>query len=171
LHVRLPYAVTNIGRNNGAGNLEVMDLLGFSNKWGSWGAGAVASVGSSSGFAIDSFQAGPALAVVTKVGRWQLGAVNRNLFSQHAAASSIQPVIAYQAASGWSLSAGNIEYQLDWHHKGFSAVPAGVEIGRVVEHGSRCYRFSVAPQYSVRGIYGAPRWTVTVGVAILGPHD
>jgi hypothetical protein len=170
LHIRLPYAVASTGRSDG-GNIEVMDLIGVSNRLGQWGAGAVATLGSIDSFGLNTFQAGPALAFVTRAGRWQLGAVNRNLFSQHAAMSSIQPVIAYQAGRGWSVSAGNIEYKLDWHHKGPMAIPASIQVGKVLEHGSRYYRFSVAPEYNVRGIYGAPRWTVTMGVAILGPHE
>ena len=171
LHVRLPYAVASTGRNDGAANVEVMDLIGVSNRGGQWGAGAVATFGAIGGFGISTLQAGPALAFVTRAGRWQFGAVNRNLFSAHAAASSIQPVIAYQAGGGWSLSAGNMEYRLDWHRKYRAAMPAGIQIGKVVEHGSRYYRFSVAPQYNVRAVYGTPRWTVTVGLAILGPHE
>src|SRR5215831_3425330 len=171
LQIRLPYAVASTGRRDGAANVEVMDLIGVSNRWGQWGAGAVATLGTIDRFGLNTFQAGPALAFVTRNGHWQLGAVNRNLFSQHAAMSSIQPVIAYHAGRGWSVSAGDIEYKLDWHQKGPMAIPAGIQVGKVVESGSRYYRFSVAPQYNVRGIYGTPRWTVTIGVAILGPHD
>ena len=171
LQIRLPYAVASTGRRDGAGNVEVMDLIGVSNRWGQWGVGGVATLGTIDWFGVNTFQAGPALAFVTRAGHWQLGAVNRNLFSQHAAVSSIQPVIAYQAGRGWSVSAGDIEYKLDWHQKGAMAIPAGIQVGKVVEHGSSYYRFSVAPQYNVRSIYGSPRWTVKIGVAILGPHE
>ena len=171
LQIRLPYAVASTGRRDGAANVEVMDLIGVSNRWGQWGAGAVATLGTIDRFGLNTFQAGPALAFVTRAGHWQLGAVNRNLFSQHAAVSSIQPVIAYHAGRGWSVSAGDIEYKLDWHQKGPMAIPASIQVGKVVEHGSSYYRFSVAPQYNVRSIYGSPRWTVKIGVAILGPHE
>ena len=51
----------------------VMDLIGVSNRGGQWAAGGVASFGSINGLGINTFQAGPALAFVTRTGRWQFG--------------------------------------------------------------------------------------------------
>jgi hypothetical protein len=170
LRVSLPYAAASSGQIAG-GNVEVMDLVGVSNKWGHWGAGAVATFGASSGFGIDTFRAGPAMSFVANRGSWLLGAVNKNLFSKNAAGSSIQPIISYQLRSGWSLGVGDLEYRFDWNRRVFATTPVGFQIGKVVEHGSRYFRFFVGPQYNLRPYYGAPRWTVTMGVSILSPGE
>jgi len=167
LRVRLPYAAA-AGGPGGAGNVELVDLLEFSNRWGQWGVGPGVTFGASNGFTVDTFRAGPAFAFVAKRNDWLLGALNKNMLSKNAAVSSIQPIVTRELGRGWSLGTGGLEYQIDWHQKQFASVPVGFEIGKVVGRGSQYYRFSVSPQYSVRNIYGSPRWTVTISVAMIG---
>jgi hypothetical protein len=170
LRVSLPYAATSSG-GLGWGTIEVTDLMTFSEKWGRWGVGAAASLGASGGFGIDAFRAGPALSFVTSKGGWLVGVLSTNTFSKNMALSSIQPVIAYHFGSGWSVGAGELQYQVDWNRRGFATVPVGFQIGKVVQHGSQYLRFSVAPQYNVRNIYGATRWSISIGVAVLLPNN
>jgi hypothetical protein len=166
LRMSLPYGATS-GSGPGWGTIEVTDLLTVSEKWGRWGAGAAASLGTSGGFGIDAFRAGPALSYVLNRGGWLIGMLNRNTFSKNMALTSLQPVISYHFSGGWSVGAGELQYQIDWNRGGFATAPVGFQIGKVVQHGSQYLRFSAAPQYNVRNVYGASRWSVTIGIAVL----
>jgi hypothetical protein len=95
---------------------------------------------------------------------------NRNTFSTNMALTSLQLVISYHFSRGWSVGAGELQYQIDWNRRGFATTPIGFQVGKVVQHGSQYLRFSVAPQYNVRNVYGAPRWSVTIGIAVLSPN-
>ena len=104
-------------------------------------------------------------------GGWLIGALNRNTISKNMTLSSLQPVIAYHFGRGWSLGSGELHYQIDWNRRSFATAPVGFQIGKVVQHGSQYLRFSVAPQYNLRNTYGATKWSVTIGVAVLSPND
>ena len=113
--------------------------------------------------------AGPAIGFVARKGKWNLGMFNQNLFGQNTRFSSVQPVIAYVVGGGWSMASGDSQWSIDWSKPEFVSIPLGVQLAKVTKVGPQPVRFFVNPEYNVQSVFGAPHWTVRLGMTILAP--
>ena len=114
---------------------------------------------------------GPAVGFVAGVSKkLNLGLFNQNLFGNDVAISQIQPILAYQLGSGWSLSLGDLQWPYDWDRGEFLSMPIGVQLGKVLPVAKQPMRFAVNPQYDMKDLPGGSRFKVLITVTLLLPE-
>ena len=106
LRITLPYQTSGPGEE-GLGDVTVFDLVILPQCWGRIGVGAVASFSAATKDTESHVALGPAVGFVAEVTKkLNVGLFNQNSFSDEVSISQLQPIIAYQLGSGWSLSGG-----------------------------------------------------------------
>ena len=168
LRMTVPYQVSGRGEEE-LKDIALFDLVVFDRDWGRVGVGAVASF-STSDQAADEVAAGPAIGFVRPLSKGlNVGLFNQNLFAGDTAISQLQPIIAYQLAPGWSLSAGDLQLVYDWKAGRWLSLPLGIQLGKVTKLGSQPVRWYVNPQYNFADDHGLPGWSVKLGITLLVP--
>ena len=168
LRATVNHAITGpAGR--GLESVSVFDLLVFGTHWGRWGVGPLVEFLPREGPGKDTTLAGPAIGAVAVKGKWNLGLFSQNLFGQSVRFSSLQPVIAYTFGGGWSLSAGDAQFGIDWAQSKVTSVPIGVQLAKVTTIGGQPIRFFVNPEYNARNTVGGAHWSVRLALTILSP--
>lgn len=168
LRVSMPYQLSGRG-DEGLGDVTLFNLTIFNEKWGRWGVGPVMTFVSDDN-APDKFVIGPAEGFVYQVNkRLNIGLFNQNVFGSDTAISQLQPIIAYQLGSGWSISAGDLQFTYDWESGRWVNVPVGFQLGKIVHIGGEAVRFAVNPQYNLVNDDGLPQWKVSLSMTLLLP--
>ena len=108
------------------------------------------------------------MAVVSR--KLNLGLFNQNLFGSDVAISQMQPILAYQLGSGWSLSLGDLQWPYDWKRDEFLSMPIGVQLGKVLPVAKQPMRFAVNPQYDLKDLPGSSRFKVLFTITLLLPE-
>lgn len=93
------------------------------------------------------------------------GLFTRSLLREGAQRTQLQAILAYRLGAGWSISAGDVRFTIDWA-KGRPNVPLGVQLGVVCPVFEQPIRFFVSPQYSLKDVPGADRFKLLVGIAL-----
>jgi len=164
----IPYQLDGRG-DDGFQPITLFDLFMINEKWGRWGFGPLMNF-DATGNLPDEFALGPAVGAVWQVNKkLQLGLFSQNLFWSNTAVSQIQPVIAYQLGSGWSLSAGDLQFGYDWEAGRWLSVPVGFQLGKVAKLGDLPVRLSVNPQYNLQNDRGLSEWQITFTFTALFP--
>jgi hypothetical protein len=91
------------------------------------------------------------------------------VFGESTRLSSLQPIVARVFHGGWSVSAGNAQWTVDWTRPRFLNLPLGVQLAKVSKIGGQPVRLSVNPQYNACNVRGTPHWTINFGFTILAP--
>lgn len=168
LRLTMPYQVSGPG-DEGLLDVALFDLLIFDQTWGRIGVGPILSFATAD-FARDDVTAGPALGFVWQASkRLNVGLFNQNLFGDDTALSQLQPIIAYQLGSGWSVSAGDVQYVYDFEDTRWLSIPIGGQVGKVTKLFAQPIRFSLNPQYNLADHDGLPEWSIKLGVTLLAP--
>jgi hypothetical protein len=168
LRATIPYQLEGRG-DDGFGPITLFDLVVFNEKWGRWGVGPVMSF-DTTGDAPDEFVIGPAVGGVWQVNKkLNVGLFTQNVFWSDTAVTQIQPVIAWQLGSGWSLSAGDLQITYDWEAGRWVNVPIGFQLGKVMKVGGLPSRFAINPQYNLKNDRGLTEWQVTFTYTALFP--
>lgn len=162
----VPYR-TKFDRGAGLGDTRIFDLISFKEKWGFWGVGPVVNFRVRIRPTDDTFQAGPVAAFVVSRSGWAFGLLNQNLFSDHIAASTVQPILVYQFHKNWTVGLGELPFVYNWKDGLFTFVPIGFQVGFVAEIAGQAIRLFLNPQFNTKIKTGAPQWTVASGVTFL----
>jgi hypothetical protein len=170
LRMTVPYQIS--GPNpGGLGDVTIFDLVVLPQSWGRLGVGVVGNFAAATSEVSAHASGGPAIGFVAKVtNKLNLGVFNQNLFGDDTAISQIQPIIAYQLGSGWSLSAGDLQWPYDWNRDEFVSMPIGVQLGKVQSVGGQPMRFAVNPQYDLKDLPGASRIKFLLTIQLLLPE-
>lgn len=164
----IPYQFGGRG-DDGFKPISLFNLIVFNEDWGRWGVGPVASV-DTTGDLVDPFSLGPAVGFVREVTpKLNLGLFSQNVFWSDTAITNIQPVIAYQLGSGWSLSAGDLQFSYDWNEGRWLNLPVGFQIGKVFKIGKQPMRFAINPQYNLADDDFLPKWSINFTLTALFP--
>jgi hypothetical protein len=170
LRMTVPYQVSGPGPE-GLKDVTIFDLVILPQSWGRLGIGAVGSFAAATSDVSAHATGGPAIGVVVPVSRkLNLGLFNQNLFGNDVAISQIQPILAYQLGSGWSLSLGDLQWPYDWDRGEFLSMPIGVQLGKVLPVAKQPMRFAVNPQYDMKDVPGGSRFKVLFTVTLLLPE-
>jgi hypothetical protein len=168
LRLTMPYQLSGRGQE-GLKDVTLFDLVVFNQGWGRWGVGLVATM-STSDTAPDDFALGPAIGGVWQYSkRLNLGLFNQNVFAGETSVSQLQPIVAYQLGSGWSLAAGDLQWVYDWEGGRWVSLPIGLQLGKVTQVAGQAMRFALNPQYNLRDLDGAEEWSVALTIALLVP--
>jgi hypothetical protein len=166
----VPYQVSGPAKS-GLGDVTIFDLVILPQSWGRLGIGAVASLVQAEKEADGHFAGGPAVGVVVPVSKkLNLGLFNQNLFGDDVSISQIQPIAAYQLGGGWSLSLGDLQWPYDWDRGEFVSMPIGLQLGKVQKVAGQPMRFSVNPQYDMKDLPGASRFTLKFTIQLILPE-
>jgi hypothetical protein len=96
-------------------------------------------------------------------------ALTQSLSSSRTQLTRLEPVLAYELVSGWSVPAGDLQFRIDWAKERASNLPLGVQLGVVCPVFEQPIRFFVSPQYNLKDTSGTDRFKVMVGFALLAP--
>lgn len=166
----LPYFSDTLSpENRGAGDISLANITIFPQGWGAFAVGGVASLGVNKGPGVDTFAAGPAVAAITKRGKWIFGFLNQNLFSFHGdiKITQIQPIVSYTLNKKVSFAIGDSQITTDWNKKELVALPLSMQVNYIAKFGNQPIRLYINPQYNVINSFGQRKWTVGTGFALL----
>ena len=168
LRVTIPYATSAPDGRRGLTDVSVFNILLFPKKWATIAAGGVASVGTHKGAGIDTFAVGPAVGLVFKKEKWTYGVFSQNLFSfGDIATTQLQPILAYTLNRKISFALGDLQHTYDWKKDRFVNVPLGFQVNYIANLGEQPVRLFINPQYNLKNEFGARKWTITSGFALI----
>ena len=157
-------------------DLAMMDAPGLS---GRIGVGPVLSFPTADPDILGSgkYSAGPALGLVSQLGKFQLGLLVQNLFSfagddDRSAVSQtmIQPIVNYSLPEGWHVGTGNMIFTMDWNENKFTSIPLVFNLGKVVKLGSIPVNIALEPEYNLYRDGLSAEWTVRFSMTLLFPE-
>ena len=170
LRMTVPYQVSGPGPE-GLKDLTIFDMAILPQSWGRLGVGVVGSFAAATSEVSAHATVGPAIGFVAQMSKkLSLGLFNQNLFGNDVAISQIQPILAYQLGSGWSLSLGDLQWPYDWDRGEFLSMPIGVQLGKVLPVAKQAMRFAVNPQYDMKDLPGGSRFKVLFTITLLLPE-
>jgi hypothetical protein len=170
LRMTVPYQVSGPGPE-GLEDLTIFDMAILPQSWGRIGLGVVGSFAAATSDVSAHATVGPAIGFVAQMSKkLSLGLFNQNLFGNDVAISQIQPILAYQLGSGWSLSLGDLQWPYDWDRGEFLSMPIGVQLGKVLPVAKQPMRFAVNPQYDMKDLPGGSRFKVLLTITLLLPE-
>jgi hypothetical protein len=170
LRMTVPYQVSGPGPE-GLLDLTIFDMAILPQSWGRLGIGVVGSFAAATSDVSAHATVGPAIGFVAQMSKkLSLGLFNQNLFGNDVAISQIQPILAYQLGSGWSLSLGDLQWPYDWDRGEFLSMPIGVQLGKVLPVAKQPMRFAVNPQYDMKDLPGGSRFKVLFTITLLLPE-
>lgn len=155
--------------NRGVGDVSLANITITPTKWGAYAVGGVASLGTNKGPGVDTFAAGPAVAAITKRGKWIFGFLNQNLFSfgGDIKITQLQPIASYTLNKKVSFAIGDSQIVTDWNQGKVVAVPLSFQANYIAMIGKQPIRLYLNPQYNVVNSFGQRKWTVGTGFALL----
>lgn len=166
----LPYFTdTPSPEKRGAGDISLANITLFPQKGWVFAVGGVVSLGSNKGPGIDTFAAGPAVAAITKKGKFLFGFLNQNLFSfgGDIKISQIQPIVSYTLNQKVSFAIGDAQTTIDWNKGDLVALPLSFQINYIAKFGKQPVRLFFNPQYNVINSFGQRKWTIGGGFALI----
>lgn len=167
LRVTVPYTVSGPG-SAGLGDITIFDMAVFPVPAGRFGVGLVGSFASSAKETDAHAVGGPAFVLLVPMSKkLNVGLFNQNLFGDGVSISQLQPILAYQLGSGWSLSLGDLQFPYDWDRGEFLALPIGVQLGKVLPIAGQPMRFSINPQYDFKDLPGAGRFSAVFTIQLI----
>ena len=170
LRMTVPYQVSGPGPD-GLKDLTIFDMAILPQSWVRLGIGVVGSFAAATSEVSAHATVGPAIGFVAQMSkRLSLGLFNQNLFGNDVAISQIQPILAYQLGSGWSLSLGDLQWPYDWKRGEFASMPIGLQLGKVLPVAKQPMRFAVNPQYDMKDLPNGSRFKVLFTVTLLLPE-
>lgn len=72
-----------------------------------------------------------------------------------------------QLTRAFGLSAGDLQFTIDWNKGRWSNMPIGVQLGVVSPILGQPIRFFLNPQYNFRALRGADQFKLLVGIALV----
>jgi hypothetical protein len=170
LRMTVPYQVSGPDPE-GLGDVTIFDLLVLPQKWGRLGVGLVGSFAAATSDVAAHAAVGPAIGFVAPASKkLNLGLFNQNVFGDDTAISQLQPIVAYQLGSGWSLTVGDLQWVYDWERGEFVSMPLGLQLGKVLPVAGQPMRFAVNPQYDLKDLAGNSRFKLVLIVTLLLPE-
>lgn len=166
----LPYLTdTPFPEKRGAGDTSLANITLFPQKGWVFAAGGVVSLGNNKGPGIDTFAAGPAIAAITKKGKFLFGFLNQNLFSfgGDVKISQLQPIVSYTLNKKVSFAIGDSQIVADWNKGELVAFPLSFQINYIAKFGKQPIRLFLNPQYNAINSFGQRKWTVGGGFALI----
>ena len=114
-----------------------------------------------------TFGMGPVLGGLKKVGEWNFGVLNQNIFGSHLSSSQFQPIVTRTLGPKVSAALGDLQYIYDWEAGRWVSLPIGAQLNYIATLGKQPIRLFVNPQYNFRDLLGAPQFSTTLGIAVL----
>jgi len=114
-----------------------------------------------------TFGMGPVLGGLKKVGEWNFGLLNQNIFGAHLSTSEFQPIASKAFSPKVSAALGDIQFVYDWEAGRWVSLPIGVQLNYIAALGKQPIRLFVNPQYNFRDLLGAPQFSTVFGMALL----
>lgn len=176
--VTLPVVTDSPSGESGLGDLVLFDLVAFDESWGRWGIGAVGlfPIASDDKLGSGKWAAGPALGFVARNSKFMWGVFNQNLFSyagpsarEDVGVSIIQPIINFSLPDKWSIGVSEMNITYDWEKSGWTSLPLGLKINKMVRFGKMPTMFSGSYEYNFQDDHVAPEWIVNATVKFLFP--
>jgi hypothetical protein len=159
----------------GISDTVLFDLVTFDEAWGRWGVGVVGLVPTGeTGLSAEKWAAGPAIGFTMPKGRLLVGVFNQNLFSfagdddaRDVNVTILQPIVNWSLGGGWSVGASEMNVTWDWEESGWSSLPLGAKLNKLVRIGGHPVQVSVSYEHNFADDFAVPRDLYGVGVKLL----
>jgi hypothetical protein len=168
----LPYITDAPSGVDGFSDATVFNLTTFDRSWGRWGVGAVALLPTGeSGLSAEKWAMGPALGFTAQSGNVLWGAFNQNLFTidgdkdrPDINISTLQPIFNLGLGNGWSTGLSEMVITYDWDQGGFTSLPLGVKISKLMRFGSTPVQFTGSYEHNFydEGVAAADTFSFTI---------
>jgi hypothetical protein len=173
----LPFVTDSPSGENGLGDMTLFDLIVSNAAWGRWGVGPVMLIPTGEdGLSAGQWAIGPAVGFTASQPGLLWGLFNQNLFSiaggdarEDVNVSILQPILNYSLPNKWSISTSEMNITYDWEKSGWTALPLGVKLAKLVKFSSTPVQFSGAFEYNFADDYVAPKWICNFTVKLLFP--
>lgn len=139
----LPYITQSASGDTGWSDATLFNVAAFDRKWGRIGVGAVALLPTGSdGLGAEKWGLGPALGAVARPSWGLLGVFNQNIFTvagnndrPDVNLSTLQPIVTYSLADGWSVGSSDMTLAYDWDANEFTSIPLGIKVSKMTKPG------------------------------------
>ena len=174
----LPIVTDSPSGESGFGDLVLFDLIVFDQAWGRWGVGPVMlfPTASESALGAEKWAIGPALGFVASQPGLMWGLFNQNLFSfagddarSDVEVSILQPIVTYALPDKWSLGTSEMNVTYDWAKGGWTALPLGFKVARLLKFGARPVQLSASYEYNFADDVVTPEWSINLTAKFLFP--
>jgi hypothetical protein len=146
---------------------QVIDLILFPRRWGTFGAGVTAQVTAQTSDRLGAMSPGPAVAAVVDRGKWRYGFLNQNFFSDNVAETEIQPILGYEFNERWGAELGDLQYIYDWKKDRVTSIPISAQLNRILPRDKESVQLSFKAEYNLKNIAGQTKWTLTASVTLI----
>ena len=178
----LPYTTSATSGKTGTGDAELVELRGFDESWGRFGAGAVVQMPTGAdAVTSNKWSVGPSLGMSTMGDtKYRWGFLLRTYWSVAGESSAknvgivnFQPNFTLQLGEGRTLSLGQTQLVYDTAASRWKSLQLGLKLGGVSRtrawSGIR-WKPTAEIDYDFRKIRGDPEWTARVGITMLMPR-
>jgi hypothetical protein len=152
---------------HGLSQSQVIDLILFQRRWGTFGAGVTAQLTAQTSDRLGAVSPGPAIGAVVERGKWRYGVLNQNFFSDTVAETELQPILGYDFNEKWSAELGDIQYIYDWKKDRVTSIPLSAQLNRILPRDKDSIQLSFKAEYNLKNITGQTMWTLTAGVTLI----
>ncbi len=145
----LPFVTENAAGPTGVSDTTIFNLVAFNRPWGRFGVGAVGLVPTGErGIGAGNWAIGPAAGFAARSEILLWGVFNQNLFGvaeqfegPDLNISTLQPLLNYSLARGWSVGVSEMTFVYDWDSGEFTSLPLGAKASKLVRFGRTPVQF------------------------------
>jgi hypothetical protein len=165
--IKVVFETSSPGGTHGLSESEVVDLVLFPGRWGTFGAGVTAHMTAQTPDQLGTAAPGPSVGAVVEHGKWKYGFLNQNFLSNSLAQTDLQPILAYDFNRKWSAESGDAQYTYDWKEGRVILLPISGQLNRVLSRGKDHLELFFRAQYNLKNDSGSNKWTMVAGLSLI----
>jgi len=164
--IKILFETSSPDGTHGLSESEVIDLLLFPRRWGTFGVGAAARLNAETADRLGTVAPGPAVGFVVEHGKWRYGFLTQTFLSDTFAETELEPILGFAFNPKWSVEMGDAQFIYDWKKGRITSIPISPQLNRVVLKSEDIHLFFRA-QYNLKQETGAKMWTFALGVELI----
>ncbi len=173
----MPYVTDGASGATGLSDTTIFNLTAFNRDWGRFGIGLVGLIPTGEpGVGAGRWAIGPAAGFAARSPTLLWGLFNQNLFSvaeqfdgQDVNISTLQPLLNYSLAEGWSVGVSEMTFVYDWDRSEFTSLPLGAKVSKLVKLGGTPVQFQASYEHNFYDEGLGPEDTVGLTIKVLLP--
>lgn len=169
--VKVFFETSSPDGTHGLSQSQVIDLILFRRRWGTFGAGITAQLTPQTSERLGAVSPGPAVGAVAERGKWRYGVLNQNFFGDSVAETEIQPIAGYEFDDRWGAELGDIQYIYDWKKHRVTSIPISGQLNRILPRDRESIQLSFKAEYNLKNISGQSMWTLTASVTLVPKQE
>lgn len=173
----LPFVTKSASGKSGVSDTTIFNLTAFNRDWGRFGVGLVGLIPTGErGLGAGKWAIGPAAGFAARNPTLLWGLFNQNLFTvaeqfdgPDVNISTLQPLFNYSLGDGWSAGVSEMTFVYDWDEGGFTSLPVGVKVSKLVRPGGVPVQFQGSYEHNFHDEGFGPEDTFGLTIKVLLP--